>query len=246
MNSNKLLNHEDTYKKKNLVSLIHKNRLNMIVKLFRKYVPSSSIKWADFGCSNGFIAESIEKSSRFDFIKIVGYDHKKELLELALKKNIPNATFKYCDLNKILNVEEKFNMVTCFETLEHVGDYYNAIINLFNHLDKDGMMIIAVPNEVGLIGLFKLLSRPIIRRNVYEDFFSNLSYFTYIKYLLTNDYIDIFRLPDKEGYGPHLGFDFRRMESYIDKNFIRENKLTLIDKKFTTFKMNVVYVLKKN
>ena len=31
-----------------------------------------------------------------------------------------------------------------------------------------------------------------------------------------------------------------------NKNFIQENKLTLIDRKFTTYKMNIVYVLKKN
>ncbi len=244
MNQN-LFIHEKTYKKKNLVSLIHKSRLNVIRKVFKKYIPISEITWVDFGCSNGFIPEEIVRTNEFNFAKIVGYDHVEGLLDLARAKKIPNAEFKYFDMNEVCNVEEQFDLVTCFETLEHVGNLENAFVNLFSHLDGKGIIIITVPNETGLIGLIKFLGRLAVRRNPYRDFFANQSYFKYMKCLLRNDFIDGFRKPHQPGYGPHLGFDYRKFEDYIKENFIRNKQLVLIDKSLTGMKMNVTYVLRK-
>ncbi len=243
--SHNLIIHEKSYKKKNLVSFIHKSRLRLIQKNFRKHIPLTEITWADFGCSNGFIPEEIVRSNEFKFSKIVGYDHVEGLLELARIKQIPKAEFKYFDLNKVSNVEERFNLVTCLETLEHVGDYRNAFTNLFNHLGENGILIITVPNETGLIGLIKFLGRLVLRRNPYGEFFANQSFFKYMKYLLRNDFIDVFRNPDQPGYGPHLGFDYRRLESYITEKFIKNKQLKLIEKSFTGLKMNVIYILRK-
>jgi len=244
MNQNFII-HEKTYKKNNLVSLIHKSRLQAIRKAFEKYIPVSEITWADFGCSNGFIPEEIVRTNEFKFSKIVGYDHMESLLELARAKKIPHAEFKYFDMKEVSNVEERFDLVTCFETWEHVGNLENAFMNLFNHLNKKGIMIITVPNETGFIGLIKFLGRLAVRRNPYRDFFSNQSYFRYIKYLLRNDFIDSFRKPNQPGYGPHLGFDYRKLEDYIKKFFIRSKELELIEFSFTGLKMNVTYVLRK-
>lgn len=248
MNQN-LFIHEKTYKKKNLVSLIHKSRLQAIRKVFEKYIPvsddQSEITWADFGCSNGFIPEEIIRTNGFKFSKVIGYDHVEGLLELARAKKIPNAEFKYFDLNKVSNVEDRFDLVTCFETLEHVGDLENAFMNLFNHLGKNGIIIITVPNETGFIGLIKFLGRLAVRRNPYRDFFSDQSYFRYMKCLLRNDFIDSFRKPNQLGYGPHLGFDYRKLEDYIEEKFVRSKELELIEKSFTGLKMNLTYVLRK-
>jgi len=243
--SHNLIIHEKSYKKKNLVSFIHKSRLRLIQKIFQKHVPIMEIIWADFGCSNGFIAEEVVKTNKFNFSKIVGYDHVESLLELARAKQIPRAEFKYFNMNKVNKVEERFNLVTCFETLEHVGDYRNAFTNLFNHLDKNGILIITVPNETGFIGLIKFFGRLVLRQNPYGEFFKEQSFIKYIKYLLKNDFIDIFRKPNQSGYGPHLGFDYRRLENYISDNFIKSKHLELIEKSFTGLKMNVIYVFKK-
>ena len=42
-----------------------------------------------------------------------------------------------------------------------------------------------------------------------------------MKCLLRNDFIDGFRKPHQPGYGPHLGFDYRKFEDYIKENFIQ-------------------------
>ncbi|MFC1561131.1 class I SAM-dependent methyltransferase [Candidatus Latescibacterota bacterium] len=244
MNQN-LIIHEKTYKKKNLVSLIHKSRLQVIHKVIQKYIPSSAVTWADFGCSNGFILEEIVKTNKFQFIKIVGYDQTEGLLELARAKKIPNSEFKYFNMNEVSKKEECFDLVTCFETLEHVGTLKNAFINLFNHSVKNGIIIITVPNETGFIGLIKFLGRLAVRRNPYRDFFANQSYFKYMRFLIRNDFIDSFRKPNQPGYGPHLGFDYRKLEDYVKEKFIRRKQFELIEKSFTVLKMNVIYVFKK-
>ncbi len=160
-------------------------------------------------------------------------------------KNIPCAEFINLDLNKKNAPQLNFDLVTCFETLEHVGNIENALSNLFNHLKKGGTLIIAIPNETGLVGLAKFIGRLLVRKNPYGDFFLNQSKFKYIMHLLRNDYIDIFRAPDKLGYGPHLGFDYRKIEQYINNTYLRKKELTLINHTFTFLNMNMTYVFER-
>jgi 2-polyprenyl-3-methyl-5-hydroxy-6-metoxy-1,4-benzoquinol methylase len=243
MNQN-LIIQEKNYKMKNIVSLIHNNRLQSIHRVLEKHVLSSVKSWADFGCNNGFIIEEIVKANKYQFLKIVGYDHVEGLLELARKKNIPNAVFKCFDLNEVDKVEDCFDLVTCFETLEHVGNFKNAFINLLNHLDEKGVLIITVPNETGFIGLIKFLGRIAVRRKLYHDFFDNQKYFNYMRYLIRNDFIDSFRKSNQTSYS-HLGFDYRKLEEYIEEKFIENKQLNLIEKYFTALKMNIIFVFKR-
>ncbi len=84
-----------------------------------------------------------------------------------------------------------------------------------------------------------------IQRSPYGDFFSGRSPVAYFACLLKNGDIETFRKPDQPGYGPHLGFDYRKFEEYIDRNFIQNAKMELVEKNYTGFRMNVIYVLKK-
>lgn len=237
--------HENTYKKRDMASFLHNARLQVIHNVFQNHVSTSEITWADFGCSNGFVPEEIVKTNKYKFSKIVGYDHVEGLLELARAKKIPNAEFKRFDMNEVVNPGERFDLVTCFETLEHVGDQKNAVTNLFNHVAENGILFMTVPNETGLSGLVKFLGRLALRRDPYEDFFENQSQFDYMKSLLKNDFIDGYRKPGEAGYGPHLGFDYRKVEDYAQEKFVKSGQLKLAEKSFTRFKMNVVYVYKK-
>ncbi len=240
-----LVIHERSYKKKGLISLVHKSRLQAIHGMFERHVMPHSMKsWADFGCSNGFIAEEILKTKKYRFTRIVGFDHTEELLAFAREKRIPNTEFRYVDLNEVRPVTEQFDVVTCFETLEHVGNPRNAFVNLVNHLEKNGVLIITLPNETGLTGLVKFLGRLLVRRNPYEGFFDDQSSLKYLGCLLRNDVIDGFRKPNQPGYGPHLGFDYRTFEQYIQETYIKSNQLRVIERRFTRFKMNVMLVFR--
>ena len=49
-------------------------------------------------------------------------------------------------LSSSFNLNEKFDFIICYETVEHVYDYEVFIESLSNHLDNDGVMILTCPN----------------------------------------------------------------------------------------------------
>lgn len=244
MSSNKYT-HEQSYNKEKLVSIVHRNRLKVIHEIISENSQSKKISWADFGCSNGFIIYDILKKNDSIFSNIVGFDNSKDLLQLAKKRSLYGADFKLFDLNLISNSMVKYDLVTCFETLEHVGNPANAIQNIFNHLSSDGTLFLTLPNEVGFIGLFKFLGRYLLRKKPYGDFFKDKSFTEYIKSLLLQKPISKFRKDNEKHYGPHLGFDYRNLEEYISNKYIKTKKLKLIEKRFTSYKTNVAYIYKK-
>jgi len=182
--SRDLLVHETTYKKKNLASLIHRVRLRVIRRVFSRHVPDTAGSWADFGCSNCFIIEAVVKTRGSSFPRVVGYAYKEDLLALARRKNIPNAEFRLFNLNEIGDAVERFDVATSFETLEHVASYQTAFVNLYNHVNDGGVLIVTVPNEIGFAGLAKFLGRMALRRNAYPGFFSDRSRMDYVRTLV--------------------------------------------------------------
>lgn len=244
--SQDLLIHERTYKKRNLASRVHRDKLRVIRKVFRKYVPPSAQSWADFGCSNGFIIESLGKHAGRRFPRVVGYDHKQDLLALARAKNISNAEFKCFDLNEISDAVARFDAVSCFETLEHVANYRAAFVNLYNHVNDGGVLIVTVPNETGLVGLVKFVGRMTVRKKPYEGFFDDRSRIDYVKSLITRESIEHFRRPSPRGYGPHLGFDYRELREFANEGFLAPAKLELTNEFFSGMKTTVVFVFKRS
>ena len=180
------------------------------------------------------------------FTEIVGYDHSEELLALGREKCLPRVDFQYFNLNTISIAEALYDLVTCFETLEHVGSCENAILNLHNHVADSGYLVIGVPNELGLPGIIKFLGRMALRKNnTYEDFFDGHSRLRYLLHLMADRPIDVFRDSTKPGYGPHLGFDYRKMEEYLRRELVEKRNWRLLDKRFTRFRMSVLYLLRK-
>ena len=209
-------------------------------------MPEDAETWGDFGCSNGFVVEEFLKKTGHEFQSITGYDHSEALIELAVAKDIPDATFRAMDLNIVHSFESAtFDIVTCFETLEHVGNATNAIANLVAATKPGGILLVSVPNEVKLAGIMKYLGRMAIRPGAYGSFFENQSRITYLWRLVSDNPISDFRNPDQPGYGPHLGFDYRQIEQAMDTRYLKTGKLTLLEKHFTKMKMNVTYVFRK-
>lgn len=241
----KILNHEESYKKKSIASIIHRNRLTLIKELFSRHLPEEQVTWSDFGCSSGFIIEEIIKEMESNFSIIQGFDHSEALLELARARKIKNTEFDFMDMNEVSDPKSSFDLVTCFETLEHVGNLESAVTNLFNHVNEKGKLIITIPNETGFPGLVKLLGRSALRKNAYGDFFNGKSYSDYAFTLLKNDRIGHFRESGKPGYGPHLGFDYRNYEEIIQSDFIESGMFRLIEKGSANFRMNLFYVYER-
>ncbi|MDH4036495.1 MAG: methyltransferase domain-containing protein [Candidatus Krumholzibacteria bacterium] len=237
--------HETTYRKRNPVGWVHRNRLRAVAAAFDRYLTQSVTSWLDAGCSNGFIVEAMVAHRLAQFQRIAGFDNTPGLIERARAKGIPNAAFAVFDLNTVQPATERFALVTCLETLEHVGNIENAIANLVDRVEAGGLLLLSVPNETGLPGLVKLAGRAAVRRNPYDDFFADGGRARYVSRLLLNRRIDGFRKSGRGGYGPHLGFDYRTMEDHLRDTYVTKGVLERRAREITTLGMNVLLVYRK-
>jgi len=76
-------------------------------------------------------------------------DFSKNLIEKAKQKTkgIDNIEFIYIDdLSDKKLIQKKFDLILCYETLEHVFEYQELIKMLSITLNKDGYMILTTPN----------------------------------------------------------------------------------------------------
>jgi hypothetical protein len=154
-------------------------------------------------------------------------DHTIDNLILA-KSLYHNINFNFINLNIInSNIFEKFDFITCFETLEHVGSINNALQNLVSlRTNSNTPIIISVPIEVGLIGIFKFLFK-IFKGYKLSELKGNPSKVQYLISLLKGDiskYRDV-----KEGWGTHFGFDYNEIDHILmsqNINFTTRNYFT--------------------
>lgn len=239
--------HEESYKGFGITSYIHRKRLNHLFDIFKNIEINNNGKLGDFGCSNGYIISLLQKNIFNDKdYKFYGFDHSNDLIKSARLKKLPCTEFYFFNLNKINHDwDDIFDIVTCFETIEHTGNFKNALNNLYLSCNKGGIIILSIPNEKGLPGILKYCGRKLLRKNAYGDFFKNKSELEYIQHLLLNRRLDVFRDTNVDGWGPHLGFDWKIFKDLLFKSFIKENKLELLFEHNSFLNFNFFYILKK-
>ena len=239
--------HEESYKGWGPVAMTHRNRLRHIIHLLHGIEIKESGTLADYGCSDGYIISILQKGLFLNRDwKFYGFDHAEALLSKANARNLSHAEFYPFNLNVIRRGRSNnFDIVTCFETLEHTGNYKNAFVNLYSSCAAMGSIVVTIPNERGVPGLLKYFGRKILRRNAYGDFFNSKSELEYIKALFLNRPIDVFRHPGAEGWGPHLGFDYKQFETFIQDHFVKEKKLRIVHQGSATIYFNRSYIFQK-
>lgn len=240
--------HAESYKGLSPYKFIHKARLQKIINIFKGLKLGKEGIWGDFGCSDGFYFYYVRKKiTDFTHWRLYGFDHEDELLDLARKRNLPDAVFTKFNLNEINKTYQGlFDVVTSFETLEHTGNYRNAFENIYLSCKPGGFILLSIPNEIGFAGIIKFIGRKILRRNAYESFFKNSSELKYLIALFKGKDIETFRSQEVSGWGPHLGFNYKNFERYIFEGFFDKNKCVLIKRDFSFFRFNILYVLRKN
>lgn len=204
-----LYDHSITYRQKKLRNVPHIMRLNQIIKLVAKIHKDS---YCDIGCSNGFVTNKIV--SKFGIVNAMGCDINRENIKIASER-YPGIKFRYMNLNIVNPPDTKFKLVTCFETLEHVGNLENAIVNLMALTDADGTLLITVPEETGFIGLIKFLIKTVLFSQSLDELDCNKKF--WVKYfftLLTGKSVSRYR-KICSGYVNHFGFDHRNVDTVL-------------------------------
>lgn len=98
----------------------------------------------DIACSNGYGTKILSEVGS----SVVGADISYDFIKLACNTNAKdNITYKVIDLDND-SIDEKFDYIVCYETLEHVVDPNLALGNLYNALNDDGILFLSVPNKV--------------------------------------------------------------------------------------------------
>lgn len=204
------LDHSLTYRQRKLRHLPHRLRLRHIRSCLRGLSLKQQPSYADFGCSNGFLTSIV--AAQVGAANVVGLDHNVENLANARAAH-PEFQFASIDLNAAPDRSAaNYDLVTCFETLEHVGCLNTAIDNLWQAIRPGGTALVTVPIEIGPRGLLKFLVKTLIYGYRLSELQPAPSWQTYFAALVRGERIGRFRDKHAAGWGTHFGFDYRDVD----------------------------------
>jgi 2-polyprenyl-3-methyl-5-hydroxy-6-metoxy-1,4-benzoquinol methylase len=227
---------EYNYLKSGIASLLRRRHFEYALQLTKSYFHKCNV--IDFGCADAPFLPSLSKYFNY----VVGIDEWPDFVALASKIS-PNYVNTEIIDNKDMSMDElrlklsrQYHILFLLETIEHIGDKDNPwksrvdfIDSLFKLIDKDGIIVMSVPNMVGLpfllqrVGLFLTGAKR-----------GKLSASELVKAVLFNDTITL----EKRWYdGTHLGFNHMKLEPYLKEKF------NIIEKKDILFQ--VIYVMSR-
>src|SRR5271170_7366195 len=131
-------------------------RLKFITDVLEARLPSGA-EVLDVGCGNGVISRSLGEQG----FTVKGIDVSEKAIARARELNkFPNLRFEVVSAEELVADGQHFHAVICSEVLEHLNDPGKLLNVLHQLLDKDGALIVTVPNGVGPREFF--VTRPII------------------------------------------------------------------------------------
>lgn len=98
----------------------------------------------DVACGVGYGSQVLMNAGA---LKYSGVDINPELVSHARKTyGAPGVDFQPGDVTA-LKFREEFDLITCFETIEHVEDYQQALASLFQALKPGGGILVSSPDR---------------------------------------------------------------------------------------------------
>jgi ubiquinone/menaquinone biosynthesis C-methylase UbiE len=129
----------------------------------------------DIACGEGYGSKILSEANASS---VLGCDILADNITHAINKyKSPRLEFKVKNITKPLS-EGEFDIITCFETIEHVDDFKSALDNLHASLKKDGKLIISSPNRKitnPYLGAHDRVSDYHIREFTIDEFISYIS-----------------------------------------------------------------------
>lgn len=121
---------------------------NDIDKEVNKLLMSKQYLVLDVGCGGGILAESL---ARLPFIKnVTGIDLTPECIDVARDHAArdPKLTgkIKY-SIQDLASIKEKYDIVTCFEMLEHVDSPPDILKHIWQKLNPNGLLFLSTINR---------------------------------------------------------------------------------------------------
>ncbi|MGH2531940.1 MAG: methyltransferase domain-containing protein [Thermomicrobiales bacterium] len=111
-------------------------------RIMARIADLSPESFLDAGCGEGFVAEIMLR--QFPSLPIVGFDFNPASVEAASAKN-PTATFTTADIFDLPYENGTFDVVGCFEVLEHLPNPSAALAELARVAKQ--AVVLSVPHE---------------------------------------------------------------------------------------------------
>ena len=140
--SSEYISHTDS--KNNLFEktygLVKNIMLKRKVKLVKRHFNNSEIVLLDYGCGTGDYLVQCKKHK----FKVYGIEPDEMARSRAEKKKI--EVFENLEQLEERNFE-KFNVITLWHVIEHIHDLNNVLERLYNAIDENGILVIAIPEH---------------------------------------------------------------------------------------------------
>ena len=206
------IDHSLTYRQFSFRNLGHRQRLRAIGKLVDSVSLPEGTRYADVGCSNGYVTNFVRRRLALSIAD--AFDYEQGHFEVG-RAQYPELRFAELNITKS-PLHDTYGFITCFETLEHVGDVRAAVENLVASTARGGTILISVPVEHGFKGLLKYA----VKRWVYRYSLAELPggesvAGAYLTALARGSRIDGFREAGRQGWGTHFGFDTRQVSDAL-------------------------------
>lgn len=117
----------------------HIKKLNTLidnVELKNKFV-------LDAGCGSGAISGEIAKKSK----RLIGIDINPHAVKYAQSKKIHNANFVASNVEDIPFGDNSFDIITCFDVLDHCINPRKTLGEFYRVLNKNGLVFLIVQNH---------------------------------------------------------------------------------------------------
>jgi len=158
-------NQKEFYEEKNSNVTISSRKIKIINLVSSVLAPNRSV--LDIGCGDGFLSFVMSLTSK----SVTGCD-------LAPPKEAlsPNVSYVESDISKS-KLNGEYDVVTCFDVLEHIEDLEAGLVNIKAALKKGGALIVNHPehhdpsqpidNEITVLELIKKINMKLIKLEYY-------------------------------------------------------------------------------
>jgi SAM-dependent methyltransferase len=120
-------------------------RNNLISWAIKKYAPDCR-NLLEVGCGTGFVLQRLAQD--FPNAKITGLEYYPEALPIA-QRRCPRAQLGQADIMD-LSYDAEFDVIGCFDVLEHIPDDLAALHNLRKAMRSGATLFITVPQHMWL------------------------------------------------------------------------------------------------
>ncbi len=115
------------------------------------YYEGQTISYCDYGCGSALQVFCLKEADNLSFSRIDLYDLKNEVsdfVEQQIENNYKNENIRHYDVTKSDKLENKYDLITCLDVLEHIVNPSETLYKLTDSLNDEGLLILTAPWEI--------------------------------------------------------------------------------------------------